>query len=45
MTTTTTIEASGLRAEVTRWSPSLLIGVALLALIVLAGLLAPWLTP
>ncbi len=33
------------RAEVRRWSPSLWIGIALLAVIVLAGIFAPWLTP
>lgn len=33
------------RAEVRRWSPSLWIGIGLLAVIVLAGFCAPWLTP
>lgn len=36
---------SALRAELARWSPSLWIGIGLLALIVFAGLFAPWLTP
>lgn len=33
------------RAEMRRWSPSLWIGIGLLAAIVLAGIFAPWLTP
>lgn len=43
--TAVAIEASGLRAEMARWSPALWVGISLLALIVLAGLFAPWLTP
>jgi len=42
--TTATLAAGAWRAEVRRWSPSLCIGIGLLALIVLAGLFAPWLT-
>jgi peptide/nickel transport system permease protein len=39
------LSAGTWRAEVRRWSPSLWIGIALLAVIVLAGIFAPWLTP
>ena len=34
-----------LTAELSRWSPSLRIGLLLLALLIAAGILAPWLTP
>ena len=34
-----------LRAELSRWSPSLRVGIAIVLSVVLLGLLAPWLTP
>lgn len=39
------LSAGTWRAELRRWSPSLWIGIGLLAVIVLAGIFAPWLTP
>jgi peptide/nickel transport system permease protein len=35
----------GLRAELAKWSGSLKVGTFILAMIVLAGIFAPWLTP